>query len=163
MNSLRNRIRHFFSVSLIRMRHTHLLQPNRQSCRKGGETTISSIIFFHNFEPDRYAYLNFDYENAVFEWDDAKEQFNFQKHGIHFKTAAKIFKDPDKLIRKDDEHPGERYDILGKVGKVLFVVCIFKGNHKVRIISARAASLPERRRYEYGEDFNEEFIRRFDR
>ena len=101
-----------------------------------------------------YEYFDIDYENTEFEWDDNKESKNFVKHGIHFSTAAKVFLDPKKMIREDEEHlMEERYDILGKVGKVLFVVCAFKDNGVIRIISARKASEPERERYEYGEDF----------
>lgn len=100
-----------------------------------------------------YHYFEFDLSNASFEWDEEKDRINFVKHGIHFKTAAKVFLDPQKLIREDEEHPEElRYDILGKVGKILFVVCVFKQDHVVRLISARLATVPEKARYEYGED-----------
>lgn len=100
-----------------------------------------------------YEYFEFDLENASFEWDEEKERINFRKHGIHFATAAKVFLDPYKLIREDEEHPQEvRYDILGKVGKVLFVVCAFREGNVVRLISARLATVPEKERYEYGED-----------
>lgn len=100
-----------------------------------------------------YEYFDFDIENASFEWDEKKDRINFQKHGIHFSTAARVFLDPNKLIRQDEEHEEEeRYDILGKVGKVLFVVCVFRKENVVRLISARVASVPERKRYEYGED-----------
>ena len=75
------------------------------------------------------------------------------KHGIHFSTAVKVFLDPYKLIREDEEHPEEdRYNILGKVGKVIFVVCALKNENTIRMISARIASIPEKERYEYGED-----------
>ena len=41
----------------------------------------------------------------------------------------------------NDEHPYEdRYDVLGKVGKVLFVVCTFKKENVVCIILARRQS-----------------------
>ena len=67
-----------------------------------------------------YEHFEVDLDNTSFEWDDEKEKLNFMKHGIHFTTAAKVFLDPDKLIREDEEHPQEqRYNILGKVGKVL--------------------------------------------
>ena len=100
-----------------------------------------------------YEYFDFDIENASFEWNEEKDRLNYTKHGIHFKTAVKVFLDPNKLIREDEEHPGEeRYNILGKVGKVLFVVCAFKKENTVRMISARIASVPEKKRYEYGED-----------
>lgn len=100
-----------------------------------------------------YEYFDFDMENACFEWDDTKEKINFRKHGIHFKTAAKVFLDPDKMIREDEEHTEEnRYNILGRVGKILFVVCVFKEQHVVRLISARLATAPEKARYMYGEN-----------
>ena len=100
-----------------------------------------------------YEKFEIDLEDVLFEWDDAKEVLNFQKHGIHFKTAAKVFLDPDKLIRVDEEHLQEQlYDVLGKVGKILFVVCAFRDNNVIRLISARLATKLERDRYEYDED-----------
>ena len=103
-----------------------------------------------------YEYFEFDLGNAAFEWDDEKDRINFAKHGIHFQTAAKVFLDPHKLIREDEEHPEElRYDVLGKVGKVLFVVCAFRRENTVRLISARLATVPEKARYEHGEDYDE--------
>ena len=100
-----------------------------------------------------YEQFDIDIDHASFEWDDTKEQYNFQKHGIHFKTAAKVFLDPYKLIREDDEHTQEqRYNILGKVGKILFVVCVFKKNNVIRLISARLATKHEKERYEYDEN-----------
>ncbi len=70
---------------------------------------------------------------------------NFARHGIHFMTAVKGFPDPNELIREDEEHPEKlRYDILGKVGKVLFVFCAFKKENVVRMISARIAAPMEK-------------------
>ncbi|MBR3502805.1 MAG: BrnT family toxin [Clostridia bacterium] len=100
-----------------------------------------------------YGLFDFDLENATFEWDEEKDRQNFIKHGIHFKTAARVFLDPNKMIREDEEHTEElRYDILGKVGKILFVVCVFREKNSVRLISARLATIPEKARYEHGED-----------
>ena len=100
-----------------------------------------------------YRFFDIDLNKASFEWDEEKDRLNFQKHGIHFKTAVKVFLDPDKLIREDEEHPEElRFDILGRVGKVLFVVCAFREQNAVRMISARIATKPEKARYEHGED-----------
>ena len=103
-----------------------------------------------------YEYFDFDLNNASFEWDEEKDRINFIKHGIHFRTAAKVFLDPNKLIRENEEHPEElRYDILGRVGKILFVVCAFREENTVRLISARLATPPEKARYEHGEDDDE--------
>ncbi|MBR3494087.1 MAG: BrnT family toxin [Clostridia bacterium] len=94
-----------------------------------------------------------DPARVSFEWDEKKEQINFAKHGIHFKTAAKVFLDPNKLIREDVEHSEEqRYDVLGRVEKILFVVCVFRKQNAIRLISARLATKAEKERYENGED-----------
>ena len=97
-----------------------------------------------------YRFFDIDLNKASFEWDEEKDRLNFQKHGIHFKTAVKVFLDADRV-----EVPAEhqlRFDILGRVGKVLFVVCAFREQNAVRMISARIAAKPEKARYEHGED-----------
>lgn len=100
-----------------------------------------------------YEHFDFGAGLAFFEWDDAKEAKNFAKHGVRFKTAVKVFLDPNKMIREDEEHLEEgRYNVLGKVGKVFFVVCAFKEENVVRLISARLATKSEKERYEQGED-----------
>ncbi|MCI8295308.1 MAG: BrnT family toxin [Lachnospiraceae bacterium] len=59
------------------------------------------------------------------------------------------------MIRYDEEHPWEeRYDVLGKVGKVLFVVCTFRREDVIHIISARLATGPEKVRYEHSESYD---------
>ncbi len=99
------------------------------------------------------AWEGFDPLRASYEWDEEKERINFAKHGIRFRTAARVFLDPDRLIREDAEHPGERrYDVLGRVGRVLFVVCTLRSGNTVRLISARIATSREKARYEDGQD-----------
>ncbi len=100
-----------------------------------------------------YEFFDANLSKVSFEWDEEKDRINFDKHGIHFKTAAKVFLDPNKLIREDEEHIQElRYNILGKVKKVLFVVCAFREQNTIRMISARLATKDEKARYEHGED-----------
>ena len=87
-------------------------------------------------------------EPPVIEWDEKKEQLNFQKHGIRFKTAAKILLDPNLLIREDVAHSKEvRYNIIGKAGKVLFAVITIPKKNTIRIISARLAVRSEKELY----------------
>ena len=73
-----------------------------------------------------FEHFDIDLTKASFEWDEEKNRINFMKHGIHFRTAAKVFLDPKKMIREDEEHPEElRYDILGRVGKIFLLFVHF--------------------------------------
>lgn len=84
----------------------------------------------------------------IFEWDEEKSKINFQKHGITFKTAAKVFADKNRIEEIDFLHSvtEERYRVIGKVGTILFVVYTERTPAK-RIISARQATKSEKGRY----------------
>ena len=84
----------------------------------------------------------------VFEWDDAKNIYNKQKHRISFETAIHVFDDPDYIEMYDFEHSTDedRYIAIGMVGDVLFVV-FTERSERIRIISARLATEAERRLY----------------
>lgn len=83
-----------------------------------------------------------------FEWDNAKELANRNKHGIDFRTAAKVFLDPYVIELDDHDTAGEvRFNAIGLVdGRMLFVTYTIKGD-VVRIISARGAEPHEKRKY----------------
>jgi uncharacterized DUF497 family protein len=89
-----------------------------------------------------------------FEWDSAKAESNYAKHGVSFDVARLVFEDPfQRSIRQviDEE---ERWVTMGLAGDtVLLVVAhtISEGDDKeevVRIISARKATSRERKSYE---------------
>jgi len=93
-------------------------------------------------------------DKRKFEWDPQKEKKNIIKHGINFHTAAKIFKDENRIIYFDYSHSlFERREIaVGKVNDILMVVYttrIHYNQQYIRIISARLATKSERRKY-YG-------------
>jgi uncharacterized protein len=83
-----------------------------------------------------------------FEWHTAKEQANRTKHGIDFRTAAKVFLDPHVIEFDDFDNNGElRFNAIGLVdGRMLFVTYTLRGD-VVRIISARGAEPHEKRKY----------------
>ena len=89
-------------------------------------------------------------DGRLFEWDDAKNKINKIKHGINFKTAARVFSDPYLLEEYDEEHSfdEDRWKVIGMVDDVLFVIYTDR-DEKIRLISAREATEQERRRY-YG-------------
>jgi len=88
------------------------------------------------------------------EFDPVKAELNWKEHKIKFETASLVFSDPMRIERRDDSKGNtseeDRWQTLGMVNKVLFVVYTERGN-KTRIISARAADKTERRSY-YGND-----------
>ena len=85
-----------------------------------------------------------------FEWDDFKNLNNIKKHGIPFDYAMLVFDDEYRLEEYDYEHSDDedRYNIIGMVDEILFVVVTYRGENAIRIISARQATKEEKRRYE---------------
>jgi uncharacterized DUF497 family protein len=73
-----------------------------------------------------------------------------EHNGLGFETAQYVFADSERLERLDRSEGNtsgeERWQTLGKVGPVLFVVYTERKGDK-RIITARAADKAERRSY----------------
>jgi uncharacterized DUF497 family protein len=90
------------------------------------------------------------------EFDQEKAIINFKEHKVRFETASLVFSDPMRIERRDDSEGNttgeERWQTLGMVKKVLFVVYTERGE-KTRIISARPADKAEKRSY-HGHDNN---------
>ena len=86
-----------------------------------------------------------------FEWDDNKAASNLQKQGVTFPEAATAFADPLAAIFPDPDHSAdeEREILVGfsERGRLL-VVSFTERPPNLRIISARVASLAERRNHE---------------
>lgn len=85
----------------------------------------------------------------MFEWDDNKNQSNFEKHQVSFELAIEIF--TDKLMHVSDKvvNGEERSIAIGMVEDVILTVVFTHRGNKHRIISARRASKIERAVY-YG-------------
>jgi uncharacterized DUF497 family protein len=83
-----------------------------------------------------------------FEWDSAKEEANRKKHGVDFRTAARVFLDPYAIELDDRDATDEpRFNAIGLVdGRMLLVTCTMRGD-VIRIISARGAEPHEKRKY----------------
>ncbi|MEL6584185.1 MAG: BrnT family toxin [Pseudomonadota bacterium] len=60
-----------------------------------------------------------------FEWDEAKNRWNVEKHGISFETASRMFFGP-VLTALDArfEYGEERFISVGKVDGVLIIVAV---------------------------------------
>ena len=88
-------------------------------------------------------------DDGEFQWDDAKAEFNFAKHGVLFETVKAVFKDPFAIEQIDDpeDYGEERITIIGLIDhRFLFVAYTMRGG-VIRIILARAAETFEKREY----------------
>ena len=89
-------------------------------------------------------------------WDRHKAKANRAKHGLSFEAAALVFDDPLHVSRPDPHPNGDRWHTIGLVGPVLLPVVhtwpdeAEEGAPVGRIISARKATVHERRAYEEG-------------
>jgi len=87
----------------------------------------------------------------TFEWDERKARANLKKHGVSFEEASTIFGDSLSCTITDPLHSDdqERFVTIGMTpdGRLLVVVHADLEN-RIRIISARRATLKERRTYE---------------
>ena len=89
-----------------------------------------------------------------FEWDPAKAADNVARHGVSFQEAATVFRDPLSATGPDPDHSfdEERFVTFGisTSGRLLVIAHTERGD-TIRIISARPATVGERKIYEEGE------------
>ena len=86
------------------------------------------------------------------EWDPNKAAINRQRHGIRFSDAEAVLFDPNAFSMEDATAEGERRFVLiglDHLQRLLVVVYTDRGEN-IRLISARPATGPERRKYETG-------------
>jgi uncharacterized protein len=91
-----------------------------------------------------------------FEWDPAKAQTTFARHGLDFERAATVFMDPLALTIADEEHSETeaRWVTLGKdsTDRYVLVVHTFEPSTddgaRIRMISARRPTKAEIHDYE---------------
>ena len=77
-------------------------------------------------------------DRTRFEWDEAKDQSNQQKHGVPFVLAQYAFADPSRVILEDLEHSaGEpRFYCLGRVENGILTVRFTYRDYVIRIFGA---------------------------
>lgn len=61
--------------------------------------------------------VRFTIAGVAFEYDSQKERHNIRKHGISFRTAARVFFDDDYIEEYDEAHSDDekRYNVIGDV------------------------------------------------
>ncbi len=90
------------------------------------------------------------WRGIVFEWHTDKARINRQKHGVDFVAACEVFFDPFLMVLEDDTvHDEQRGALIGltEQWRLLYVVYTLRGD-TLRIISARPATIAERKLYE---------------
>jgi len=86
-----------------------------------------------------------------FEWDLNKARTNVAKHGVSFQEAMTVFADPLARIFTDEAHSADerREIIIGhSIKSQLLLVSFVEIEERVRLLSARKATRPERKDYE---------------
>lgn len=91
-------------------------------------------------------------------WNVEKNAVNKGKHRLSFETAMLVFNDPLAASRRDLYPYEERWQTIGIIGGVVIFVVhtapkldTISGEEIGRTISARKATVHERRAYEEGE------------
>jgi uncharacterized protein len=85
----------------------------------------------------------------TFDWDEAKNAINIEKHGFDFNDAHEIF-DSDRLELQDNrkDYGEPRVIALGLFRERVMVVVYTPGSMRgIRIISVRKANNREKERY----------------
>jgi uncharacterized DUF497 family protein len=82
-----------------------------------------------------------------FEWDEAKDLANRQKHGLGFAEAAQLFESSDEyldIFDVDHSESEDRFIAIGPIARGLIVVVYIEPEKDtIRIISARKATRRE--------------------
>ena len=87
-------------------------------------------------------------KDIAFEWNEAKNKVNFQKHGISFEEAESVFFDEYALLIADPDHSEneDRFVLLGLSAKLRLLLvchCFEVDDGLIRIISCRKAKRKE--------------------
>jgi len=91
-------------------------------------------------------------EYLDFIWDENKNRKNIASHNISFEEAKTVFYDPNARVVYDPDHSDDeaRFIILGLSRSLNLLVvchCYREDENIIRIISARKATLKERKQY----------------
>jgi uncharacterized DUF497 family protein len=89
-----------------------------------------------------------EYQDDFFEWDEAKNEHNFAKHGISFQMAVQIFLGSVKEVVVTGGNPPEKRILaIGLIEKREYTVIYTLRHNRIRVISARRSRVNERKKY----------------
>jgi len=83
-------------------------------------------------------------------WDTKKAASNISKHKVEFSHASTVLDDPLAITIEDKRYEEQRFVTIGTdlLGRILVVVYVYAEEENIRLISARKATLKERKTYE---------------
>ncbi|MDX2073460.1 MAG: BrnT family toxin [Alphaproteobacteria bacterium] len=86
---------------------------------------------------------------STFEWDEAKNLINQQKHGLSFELAVQMFKESKMVIQRSSlsGNDDERWLATGLIGGKLATAVFTYRRKSLRIISLRSTRNAEKREY----------------
>jgi len=92
-------------------------------------------------------------KDITFNWDNAKNMANTQKHGVSFEEAKSVFFDESALLIADPDHSEteDRFLLLGLSAKLRLLLvchCFEVNNGLIRVISCRKANRKEILKYQ---------------
>ncbi len=90
----------------------------------------------------------FELLDLEFEWDEEKYAVNLRKHGVKFEEAAEVFFDPENQFGDALVEVEQRQFVVGFSFKFNLLYTVFvERSERIRIISARRATLEEEKYY----------------
>jgi uncharacterized DUF497 family protein len=111
----------------------------RQICTKSARKALVAIV---------YIICNNDWVEV--EWDDRKNRVNFLKHQVWFEEAVSVIEHALTYDFMDPDHPDRTICRGYSKQQRLLVVVYLEKESLYRIISARKATVRERREYQEG-------------
>jgi len=83
-----------------------------------------------------------------FEFDEAKSQANLEKHGIAFRAAQKLWRDPYLLEIRAKSEDESRFLLIGKIAEKHWSAVVTYRDARIRLISVRRSRKKEVELYE---------------
>ena len=84
-------------------------------------------------------YIIYSQKRLAFEFDKQKSRSNYQKHGIDFVKAQKLWHDENAIEDEADTIEEKRYRRTGEIDGISYTAYFTWRNDKVRLISVRRA------------------------
>ena len=83
-----------------------------------------------------------------FEFDSGKSMSNHAKHGISFKDARQLWRDPGVMVIKAKQLAEPRWLAIGRIGQKHWSAVFTYRGERIRIISVRRSRAKEIELYE---------------